>query len=379
MKVQLLSLLRSAVLTGMALLFGTSCIPVHDDAIRLQQVVRAVPGGSPPWQRLDVASGVRVRRGDAERTVWVGMVLDPGDVLVTGSGFAAVLRLGGQGEAAVDENTAVRIGSLEVLFGRLFANLRGLFVVRGETVEAVNDGTRFLFEVRRDRSVRAVVAEGAVTVHSRTGGWTPLRLTSGRGLVVHPGGQAPQLMPADPFEVDVPLRAITSAPRAGWCCSGVGGQVSPALEDRCSGRWSSSRESAETQCRPPPPPAPLGWCCSGPGGSVGRTTEDRCPGRWSASRESAEAQCAPKPSAGWCCVVGKSVVRVTQDRCPGRWSESRDVAESACASKPAEPMGWCCSMRAKGVVKLTRENCTAEKGRFFSNEEEARKRCVIVQ
>jgi hypothetical protein len=269
-------LLRAAALAGAALLFGTSCTTVPEGTAQLHEVVRVVPGGDPPWQRVNDASGVRLRRGGVEQPARLGMVLEPGDVLSTGPGVAVVLRLARRGEAALDENSAVRIGSLEVLFGRLFAELRGLFAVRSETVEAVNDGTRFLFEVGPDRNVRVVVADGALTCRSRTGAWPAVRLTTARALLVYPGNQPPRVLPADPREVDGPLRAIASAPRAGWCCRVVGGPVSPGWEQRCPGPWSTSRESAEAQCRPEPPPPPTGWCCNVSAGEVMKRTRDRC-------------------------------------------------------------------------------------------------------
>lgn len=280
MKLRLLSLLCAVALAGAAMLFGTSCTTLPEGTARLQEVVRVVPGGDPPWQRVDDTSGVRLRRGGgAEQPARIGMVLEPGDVLSTGPGVAVVLRLAGRGEAALDENSAVRIGSIEVLFGRLFANLRGLFVVRSETVEAVNDGTRFLFEVGRDRHTRIVVAEGALNCRPRNAAWPVVRLTTARALLVVPGNAPPRLLPADPREVDGPLRAITQAPRAGWCCSGPGGQVSAGWADRCPGRWSASRAAAEERCQPAPPPPPppvTGWCCSPLAGRFVERTQERC-------------------------------------------------------------------------------------------------------
>jgi hypothetical protein len=237
-----------------------ACVTLPEGTARLSEVVREVPGGDPPWQRDDSASGVRLRRGGSEQSARVGMVLERGDVLVTGSGVAAVLQIGGRGEVALDENTEVRVGSLEVLFGRVFANLRGVFTVRSQTVEAVNEGTRFLFEVGRDRSVRVVVADGVVTCRSPSGAWPDVRLAAGRSLLYF-GQGTPRVQPANPRDVDGPLRAITSAPRAGWCCSGPGGRVYSSFEGRCPGPWSVSRESTEAQCRPTPPPPQTGWCC----------------------------------------------------------------------------------------------------------------------
>jgi len=248
-------------LTLLAFCFITACTTVPEGTARLQEVARVVPSGDPPWQRDDTAPGVRLRRGSNDQLARVGMVLENGDVLTTGPGVAAVLRIAGRGQVALDQNTEVRIGSLEVIFGRLFADLRGLFSVRSQTVEAVNEGTRFLFEAGRGRSVRVTVADGTVNCRSPSGEWPAMRIGAGRSLI-YPGQGIPHVIPADPREVDGPLRAITSAPREGWCCSGAGGNVGRGFEDRCLGRWSLSRESAEAQCRPAAPPPPQsGWCC----------------------------------------------------------------------------------------------------------------------
>lgn len=272
-------------MTLLRLLFGTTvaivlsllaaCPTLPDGDVQLREVARSVPGGDPPWQRDDNAPGVRLRRGGTDQPARVGMVFQRGDVLATGPGVAAVLRIVGRGEVALDENTEVRIGSLEVIFGRLFADLRGLFTVRSQTVEAVNEGTRFLFEVGRDGRVRVVVADGVVTCRSPSGAWPAVRLAAGRSLLYVNQG-TPRVLPADTREVDGPLRAITAAPRAGWCCSGPDGRVYSGFEGRCPGPWSVSRESAEAQCRPSPPPVQTGWCCVPQQRRLIEMTPERC-------------------------------------------------------------------------------------------------------
>lgn len=268
------------VLLVLLVLLG-SCASQPDGAVRLDQIVRATPGGEPPWVRDDDAAGVRLRRAaGGEVAARAGMRLAPGDVVVTGPGVAAVLHIGGRGQVTLDANTAVRIGSLEVLFGRLFADLRGLFAVRSETVEAVNQGTRYLFEVDRDRNVRVVVADGVLTCRSMRGGWPDLRLTAGQALVsVYPGREPPRIEPGERDEVDGPLRAISRAPRpprAGWCCQSPGRPVVGSLEDRCRGEFSVSRDVAEARCRPAPRPEPSGWCCVAPQRRPIESTPQRC-------------------------------------------------------------------------------------------------------
>lgn len=258
-----------------------SCASPPDGEVRLAEIVRALPGGDPPWLRDDDAAGVRVRRaGGGEVPAHAGMRLARGDVVVTAPGVAAVLHIGGRGEVVLDEDTAVRIGSLEVLFGRLFADLRGLFTVRSATLEAVNEGTRYLFEVARGGQVRVVVAEGALTCRSMRGAWPDLRLTAGQALV-YPGRELPRIQRGDPADVDAPLRSISRAPRAGWCCQIPGRPVVRSLEDRCRGAFHPSQDAAEARCRPlppPPEPPPSGWCCAGQKQPI-ESTRERCEAR----------------------------------------------------------------------------------------------------
>ena len=277
------------VLLVLLVLLG-SCASQPDGAVRLDQIVRATPGGEPPWVRDDDAAGVRLRRAaGGEVAARAGMRLAPGDVVVTGPGVAAVLHIGGRGQVTLDANTAVRIGSLEVLFGRLFADLRGLFAVRSETVEAVNQGTRYLFEVDRDRNVRVVVADGVLTCRSMRGGWPDLRLTAGQALVsVYPGREPPRIEPGErafaPAEDDADRalpafgwrRQSQQPPRAGWWCQSPGRPVVGSLEDRCRGEFSVSRDVAEARCRPAPRPEPSGWCCVAPQRRPIESTPQRC-------------------------------------------------------------------------------------------------------
>lgn len=281
------------------LLLG-SCATAPDGAVRLAEIVRAVPGGDPPWLRDDDAGGVRVRRGGGEVPARAGMRLEAGDTVLTASGAAAVLHIGGRGEVAIDQNSAVRIGSLELLFGRLFADLRGLFTVRSETLEAVNEGTRYLFELSRNGELRVVVADGALVCRSMRGAWPDLRLGAGQELL-YAGRERPRVQRGDPDEVDGALRAIGRAPREGWCCQAPGRPVLRSVEGRCRGAFYTSQDVAEARCRPAPPPpppppqpTPSGWCCIGKQRLI-ESTRERCDavsgGSFYASEAAARQRC----------------------------------------------------------------------------------------
>ena len=204
----------SRLLLGLATLFAvlvlTGCAtgPI-ERRIELVNVVRDVAGASPRWQTAEPAQvGLRVWRNLQEVHATRGMLLLPGDEVQTGAQSAAVISFSGgpvgagTGTVAVDENSRVRVGSLEVFFGRIFANVRGLFETTSENVVAGVEGTRFLFEVTPDRKVRVAVAQGVVSCGSRTGNWQAVSLHAGQALVsVYPNRAIPQVMPADPREL----------------------------------------------------------------------------------------------------------------------------------------------------------------------------------
>ena len=171
--------------------------------VQLWQIAHEVPGADPRWQRVDADKpGVRVWRGGREIAVRRLMVLQPGDEIETGHNVAAVLRFRDAGDTLVLNGTRVRVGSLEVLFGRVFALLRNRFTVSSQTVVAGVEGTRFLFEVGRDRTVHVAVADGVVVCRSPQGAWAPVRLRTNEGLRSrYPGRGPPQVGTTDAREL----------------------------------------------------------------------------------------------------------------------------------------------------------------------------------
>ncbi|MEP6609693.1 MAG: hypothetical protein ABJA83_13575 [Burkholderiaceae bacterium] len=233
--------------------------------IQLWQIAREVPGADPRWQRSEV--GVRVWRAGREIAVHRSMELLPGDELETGPNAAAVIRFREAGDTVVLERSRVRVGSLEVIFGRMLALLRNQFTVSSENVVAGVEGTRFLFEVGPDRSVRVAVADGAVVCRSRQNAWPPVRLRANEQLASrYPNRAPPSVGAADTRELrtyEQLSKEVSNAPEHGWCCQD--GQVVASWSNRCTGSFDTDRAGALRQCRPapppPPPPDPLGWCC----------------------------------------------------------------------------------------------------------------------
>lgn len=282
----------------------------REPTIRLAQVARDVAGAEVRWQQAEPAEvGLRVWRDGQELRATRGMLLQRGDVVQTGPLSAAVIRFSGggtdtsagaaTGTTTLAENTRVRVGSLEVFFGRVFANLRGIFETSSENIVAGVEGTRFLFEVRPDRSVGIAVAEGVVACRPRQAGWAPVRLHALEALLSpYPNRTPPRVMPADARELrDAAAWAasVAEAPSQGWCC--VDGRTVPGWSNRCGGNaYSTNRGVAESLCRPAPPPAPTpaqsGWCCAH--GEVYPSSRDQCPGSFSESAGVARRMCMPR-------------------------------------------------------------------------------------
>ena len=241
----------------MLVLALAGCATVPEDGVtapvQLWQIAREVPGADPRWQRVEAdEAGVRVWRGGREIAVRRQMAMLPGDEIETGANAAVVLRFRDAGDMLVLERTRVRIGSLEVFFGRVFALLRNQFTVSSETVVAGVEGTRFLFEVGRDRAVRVAVADGESCAVRRKGAWAPVRLRANEALVAQlPQSRAAAGGSADARELrayEQLSRDVSRAPEQGWCCRD--GQVTSSWSDRCAGSFDTDRADAVRQCRP---------------------------------------------------------------------------------------------------------------------------------
>ena len=225
--------------------------------IKLGSVVRDAAPASPRWVPAEPdAVGLLVWRNLVALRAERGMRLEPGDVVQTGPRSAATLVFSGgnpgagAGTVTLDESTRVRVGSLEVFFGRVFASVRGLFETSSENIVAGVEGTSYLFEVQRDRDVRVAVAEGVVSCRSRDGSWAPIRL--------HPG----QMLSSS-----YPNRA---PPR-------VGGADARALRDMAA--WAAEvAKAGEPPAAQPPSLPPIEIFIPFPGGSPGAEPQRDTPG-----------------------------------------------------------------------------------------------------
>ena len=295
--------------------------------VRLQQIARQDPARGPGYVQLESGGGaVRVYRGGRLLDARRGMPLQVGDEIETDANSAAVIRDLEHGDVVLADSTRVRVGSLEVLFGRVFATVRGLFTASSENVVAGVEGTSFVFEVSRDRSVRVAVLDGTVTCRSRSGGWPPIQLRPREALRWDRG--APRVGPASERELEAIrlwAQQVSAAPRAGYCCDN--GQVYPSLSNQCRGDFRATVEDARQACAV----LQSGWCCEG--GRVTQTARGRCPrGQFYSNPADAERACAPPPTPEpmvWCCADGK-VGHVRRDQCGGQAFADQEGAANAC-------------------------------------------------
>jgi len=301
---------------------------------QLQKVVHedsASPNGY--LEISDPRSGMlRVFRDGKALALKVPLPLQEGDEIETGPNAGAVIRFENGNKAVLDSRTRVRLGSLEVLFGRLLADVRGLFSAEDDTLVAGVEGTRFLFESKRGSHTRVVVLDGIVNCSSKTNSWPTIRMTRADALTAPFGSSAEphtsQIDRAELTKIERWASAIQTAPRAGFCCTE--GKVSRTHSDSCPSHFSTTRRGAERQCE-------AGWCCAN--GQVDRSIRAACRGRLHASRQSAKRDCAAPPPAatGWCCAVGR-VQKMDKAVCKRR--EGRFYTDAAAATAACKRAGY---------------------------------------
>ena len=274
---------------------------------------------------------VSVTRNGQRLNTRTPLRLQPGDVVQTSANAGAVIRLAGGGEAVLAPNTRVRMGSLEVFFGRVLADLRGLFEIEDQTLVAAVEGTRFLFESRDGRRTRVAVLEGRVRCVSKTGSWQPVRLGPRQAMRSRsPEDRKPRIERLSRAEIQDIERwsgGIREAARPGFCC--YRGKVFDSLSNNCRGHFETSEKRARDYCR-----------------------------------------------SGWCCRKGKVYSSISGE-CRGSFHTRQSLAEKACTPQPPPPVqGWCC---ISGKLSSSERNaCYKRQGQFYTSSKEAKKRCLPI-
>jgi hypothetical protein len=341
----------------------------------LVKVARQDPAN--PGQYADLAAnsardGVTVYRAGRPAAIALAKLLQPGDEVETNTDSVAVIRYPNGDEVLIDQRTRVRLGSLDVLFGRIFARVKGVFSVESESVIAGVEGTAFSFSVKPEREVSVTVLNGAVVCRSRTGTWGPLRLLESQTLLSVSGSAAgPSIGPASAVEIEQLKEWVTRVDRSlpppsprGFCCAETG-LVLPSTEIDCRGWFALTERDARERCRSVQP----GYCCVG--GRVKQTSQGNCRGSFFLDERAALRSCQPAPQpTGYCCANGQ-ISQTTRERCRGSFFPDRYSAAKSCQPRPS-PTGYCCS--SGRVWQTTRDQCP---GYFSGSPEAARKRCTI--
>jgi hypothetical protein len=368
----------------------------------------------------EVANAVAMSRLGQRFQISVPFYLERGDEIETAANVVAVLRYP-IGDVYVGGGTRVRIGSLDVFFGRVFARVRGLFSVESQNVVAGVEGTEFEFEVERNGNAEITVVDGAVLCASRRVPWRPVRVTRNLAFEVSSGGaefrvgqasasklaqlhrwvrsvevvtppptapvQPPPPVPppptpappppistppapSPPFQpvpIPIPIPVPTPQPPPapafwGYCCEG--GRVVNTTADACRGAFYRSQSAAHAQCR-----QMTGYCCAN--GRVYASAPGGCQGKFYADERSALRSCAAPPPPqpfGYCCSNGQ-ISRTAQNQCRGAYFTDEASARHGCAPPPQQ--GYCCA--AGRVVQASRDTC---RGTFYNDLPSAQRSCT---
>ena len=361
-------------------------------------------------------------RGGQRWRTSVPQVLERDDEFETAKDVMAVIRYP-IGDVYVDASTRVRIGSLDVLFGKVFARVRGFFSVENQNVVAGVEGTEFAFEVARDGATQIVVLDGTVLSSSKRLPWKPLRVTGGRVFSVTDSGmqmrvgaapqsqlvqlrrwvdraddavavlapreaqaqpspqpppQPPPLQPVPqpipqplpqpvpqpvlPPIIVVPVPPVVTVP-SGYCCD-TAGRVYFSTPGGCRGRLYETQAEAYGRCAS----ARVGFCCAN--GRVFESTAPQCRGVFSYDQGRVRESCTvpPQPAPGYCCVGGE-LTQATRNQCKGNFYTDAASARRLCKAPP--PTGYCCA--AGQILRIDRSQC---RGNYYVEEAAARKACT---
>jgi FecR protein len=320
----------------------------------------------------DLSDAVAIYREGRGLVADVPQFLQRGDEIETSVDVVAVIRYPA-GNVYIAAATRARIGSLDVLFGKVFARVRGLFSVESQNVVAGVEGTEFAFEVAGDGTVHVTVLDGAVRCSSRTLNWNAVHLARDQAFAATDSTRDPRVAQADPVE----LAQLRSWVRRVDDAIALPTPPSPSPQPPTPSPPPTPPPPPiiSVPPLPPAPPAQFGYCCEA--GRVFATTLGGCRGNLYDTQAEAYRQCRPV-TRGYCCANGQ-VFPSVREECRGIFSLDQARAQASCAQPPWQPPpqdqpGFCCS---KGeVTTTTRDRCH---GYFFADEASARKRCAPPQ
>ncbi len=168
------------LLLGLSLLGGCAApgaLVLHNvgsaDPARVGSFVNATPA--------QASQGLRISRNGQGLAVDIGMPLMRGDVVESLDNTIAVIHFPDGHRATLLPGTRVRLGSITVLFGKLWVQaveavdaikaMQDRFKVKTEYVTAGVEGTTFWVQADRADNVRFGVVDGRISLSSAAGLW----------------------------------------------------------------------------------------------------------------------------------------------------------------------------------------------------------------
>jgi len=128
------------------------------------------------------------------------MALESGDELQT-TGVSAVIKFPDETWVIVAPNSLVRIGSLGLTRGTIFAKARRLFQVETQFVRVTVEGTEYQVTVAENNQAAVDVAEGQTRLTSPTNSWEAVVVLGSEGAIVK-AQEVPRKRPLSAEEVE---------------------------------------------------------------------------------------------------------------------------------------------------------------------------------
>lgn len=141
--------------------------------------------------------GIEVIRSDGERRQ---LAPERKQRITTDAKSIAVIRYADDSVVFVTPNSVVRVGSIFVEFGEIFAKVQGLFRVDTQFVTAGVEGTEYSVRVQARNDVTVAVLEGSIRCQSKKIRW-PEFVLGAREIAIFEGQDFPRTGRASEAEI----------------------------------------------------------------------------------------------------------------------------------------------------------------------------------
>lgn len=112
----------------------------------------------------EIQRSIRIIRNDVRVAPRLNMPLEIGDEIITDPESTVVIRYPNGSEVYLRPNTHVKIQSIYLLYGELFAKVKGAFRVETSFAAAGVEGTEFSLRVDPDNQLSVIVLDGVVNL-----------------------------------------------------------------------------------------------------------------------------------------------------------------------------------------------------------------------